>query len=611
MKRSTWTATWMKLPGGMPKRQKTFGRRLPRDDIKAVARTEVWMTYDDQFLYVGGACYGNPNWVVSTLKRDEFWDDDGFAVVLDPLNEATTGYMFATNSYGSQTDVLLGGGSGSGNYNSEWDNRWYVETKIHGDRWVFEMAIPFKTLRYKAGKSIWGVNFVRNDKQGNYLDVWAQMPRQFWVIDLGYTGQLIWDEAPKKLKGGNMALIPYINTDYNQDFSENEPADFGLSMGGDAKIALSSSLNLDLTFNPDFSQVEVDRQVTNLTRFSIFLPERRNFFLENSDIFSRFGIPPVRPFFSRRIGLDANGNAVPILYGARLTGNVTSSTRIGLMNTQTRGVGEEPGQNHTVASFNQRVLGRSTIRGMFINRQATGDNPGTKEDYSRNVSLEFNYQSVDGRWQGWSGYHPSFKPGVSGQNAFWNVGGSYTGQVFSATVDWVNVGTNYFADVGFVNFLENEDAVRDTTIRLGYRFLFLPLEWTFVPEGSTFINSHGFQIENLINMDSDYQFVERTHEMGYGFEFKNSSEFSILASLTETNLRFPFSFTDGVPLPAGTYSYNSYGFEYESDDRKFFQYALSAVPVIFTMARLPLWPGNCFTGVSPGATLAWKLNTIS
>ncbi len=555
---------------------KDFWQKSPRDDIKAHAKTEVKMTYDDQFLYVGGTCFGTPDWVVSTLKRDEFWDGDGFAVVLDPLNEATTGYMFATNLYGSQTDVLLGGGSGFENYNSEWDNRWYVETKIQGDRWSFEMAIPFKTLRYKAGKSIWGLNFVRNDKQGNYLDVWAQMPRQFWVVDLGYTGQLIWDVAPSKLKSGNIAAIPYINTNYNQNFSENEPAEVGFSLGGDAKIALSSSLNLDLTVNPDFSQVEVDRQVTNLTRFSIFLPERRTFFLENSDIFSRFGISQVRPFFSRRIGLDGNGNTVPILYGARLTGNVTSSTRIGLLNTQTKGFEEEPGQNYTVASFNQRIFGRSTIRGMFINRQATEDGKVTDGDYGRNASLEFNYQSVDGKWQGWSGYHPSFQPGVEDKNAFWTVGGSYSGQVFSAGVNWINVGTNYFADVGFVNMLENRDDARDTTIRLGYRLFSVPLEWTFVPTGSSFINTHGLEIESLFNVDEDFEFVERSHEMGYSFEFKNSSEFSVLASFTETDLRYPFSFTDGVPLPAGRYSYNSYGFEYQSDDRKLWQYAVSA-----------------------------------
>ena len=519
---------------------------------------------------------GLKDWVVSTLKRDEFWDSDGFAVVLDPLNEATTGYMFGINIHGSQTDVLLGGGSGFENYNGQWDNRWYVETKIHGDYWTFEIAIPFKSIRFKAGQNTWGVNFIRNDKQGNYLDVWAQTPRQFWVIDLGYTGQLTWDEAPSKIKGGNIALIPYLNTNYSQDFEEKEAAKTGFDVGGDAKIALNSSLNLDLTVNPDFSQVEVDRQVTNLTRFSIFLPERRTFFLENSDIFTRFGIPPVQPFFSRRIGLDEDGNSVPILYGARLTGNVTNSTRIGLLNVQTKATEDQLGQNYTAAAFNQRVLGRSTIQGMFINRQATEDGSFSEDDYGRNASLEFNYQSVDGKWQGWTGYHHSFKPDISQNNQFWNAGASYTGNVFSALIDWVNVGTNFYADVGFVNLLENYDAELDSTIRLGYRLLYIPLEWTFVPKNSGFINTHGFGVENLLNLDMDYQFVERSHEMAYNFEFSNSSELSILASLTETDLRFPFSFTDGEPLPAGRYSYNSYGIEYSSDDRKLFQYSISA-----------------------------------
>lgn len=549
-----------------------FWQKTPRDDVRAVAKTEVKVTYDDQMLYVAGICYGTSDWVVPTLKRDEFWDGDGFAVILDPLNEATTGYMFGTNIYGSQTDVLLGGGSGSSNYNGEWDNRWYVETNVETDRWTFEIAIPFKTLRFEAGKSVWGINFARNDKQGNYLDIWAQMPRNFWVIDLGYTGKMIWDQAPSKIKGGNIALIPYVTTDYYEDAENDQPAEMGFAAGGDAKIALTSSLNLDLTLNPDFSQVEVDRQVTNLTRFSIFLPERRTFFLENSDIFSGFGIPPVRPFFSRRIGLDEGGNQVPILYGARLTGNVTSSTRVGLLNVQTLETDDQLAQNYTAASFNQRVLGRSTIKGMFINRQSMDEGSFVSGDYGRNASLEFNYQSVDGAWQGWSGYHHSFTPLTDNNNQFWNIGGSYSGKVFSTTLDFVTVGKNYYADVGFVNFLENYDAEKDETIRLGYRLIFFPLEWTFVPKNSNFINSHGFQIENLINLDFDYNLVERSHEMGYSFEFKNSSSFSISAALTETDLRFPFSFTDGVPLPTGRYQYNSYGMEYSSDERKLLQY---------------------------------------
>ena len=146
-----------------------------------------------------------------------------------------------------------------------------------------------------------------------------------------------------------------------------------LRVGGDAKIAITPSLNLDLTINPDFSQVDVDEQVTNLTTVNIRFPERRLFFLENSDIFSEIGIPPIRPFFSRRIGLDANGAALPITYGARLSGNVNKDLRIGVMNLQTRETEEFSGQNYTSLSVNQQVFGRSQIKGYFHNRQNTTD----------------------------------------------------------------------------------------------------------------------------------------------------------------------------------------------------------------------------------------------
>jgi len=436
------------------------------------------------------------------------------------------------------------------------------------------MAIPFKTLRYETDRTTWGINFFRNDKKNNRQDVWAEIPRQFWFIDLGYTGRLEWDVAPKKVNG-NISVIPYVNTNTFKDFSAETKAANGFDVGLDAKIALSSSLNLDLTVNPDFSQVEVDQQVTNLTRFSIFLPERRTFFIENSDIFANFGIPPVRPFFSRRIGLDGSGQAVPIAFGARLTGNVTSNTRIGLMNVQTKANADQLGQNYTAAAFNQRVFGRSTLKGMFVNRQAY-DGEFVGDDYNRNASLEFSYQSSNGVWQGWSGYHKSFKPGIEGDNNFTSIGGAYNGNILSAVVDWTRVGTEYFADVGFINFVNNYDAIRDTTVRLGFSNIFFPIDFTFIPENSSFINRHGFGIESFIQLDPNYKFVERSHEFGYEFEFKNSSSFSLALNNIETDLRFPFSFTDGEPLPVGRYNANRVGFSYGSDERKKFFYRIRA-----------------------------------
>jgi len=553
-----------------------FWQKNPKDNIKAVLRTEMRLTYDDEFLYVSATCFDSTNHIITTLKRDVgFWDGDNIGVVIDPLNEASSGFLFGTNPYGVQTDVACGGGTGREHYSGEWDNRWFVETQISHDRWTVEMAIPFKTIRYKVGKTTWGINFFRTDKKNNRQDVWAQVPRQFWFIDMGYTGRLEWDASPKKTSG-NIAVIPYVNTNSFKDFEGDTPTDYNFDVGLDAKIALTSSLNLDLTVNPDFSQVEVDQQVTNLTRFSIFLPERRTFFIENSDMFSNFGIPIARPFFSRRIGLDGDGQAVPITYGARITGNVTSSTRIGLMNVQTKETVDQLAQNYSTAVFNQRIFGRSQIKGIFVNRQAREDGEFSDTDYGRNAGLEYQYQSNDGKWTGWGGYQHSFRKGIKEDNYFTTFGGEYSGKVLNAVFDWTRVGTNYFADVGFVNRVNNFDAVRDTTIRLGYNTLFAPVNLRFIPESSSYLNAHSIATESFWTFDPDFKFVERSIFAGYRQEYKNGSSFRIGLENNEIDLRFPFSFTGGEPLPVGRYQHNRIGFNYQSDERKLLQFEIEA-----------------------------------
>lgn len=550
-----------------------FWQKTPRNDVKAERKTVASLTYDGDYLYVGITCFDSTNHVITTLKRDVgFWDSDGVAVVIDPLNEATAGFMFATNPYGVQTEVLLGGGSGFENYNGNWDNRWYVEAQRFDDRWTVEMAIPFKTLRYETDNTTWGINFIRNNRKSNLQDVWAPVPLQFWMIDLGYAGLLEWDQAPAKVKS-NINIIPYINTSTFQDNENDEPTDYNFNAGLDAKIALSPALNLDLTINPDFSQVEVDQQVTNLTRFSIFLPERRTFFLENSDIFTRVGFPFGRPFFSRRIGLDEDGNAVPINFGARLTGNVTNTTRIGILNAQTGAVQEGTfGQNYTAAAFSQRVLKRSRITGLFVNRQgAMADGGLSASDYGRNASLQFNYLNEDGTFEFWSGGHRSYKRGINAENNFFENGFAYTGTNLELVVSHVYMGTNYFADVGFVNLIENYDAIRDTTIRLGYNLLFFPITYTFFPKSTSFINEHSINIETLVNLDPQGKFVERNTDFVYRFQFKNTSSLRLGLQDNLVDLRFPFSFTDGEPLPAQRYRYYQSSLSYSTDERKLFQ----------------------------------------
>lgn len=553
---------------------KDFWQKSPIAGKKGLSNTEVQLTYDDNFLYVGATCFDSKDMVIYSLKRDiSFWDGESMAIILDPLNEASSGFLFGTSPYGVQTDVLLGGGTGFENYNGQWDNKWFVETTIHDDRWTVEMAIPFKTLRYSAAQTSWGINFLRNDKKNNRQDIWAPIPDQFWMIDLGYTGQLKWDEAPAKANG-NITIIPYVNTSTFKDYTNNESAKTKFNVGLDAKIALSPSLNLDLTVNPDFSQVEVDQQVTNLTRFSIFLPERRTFFLENSRLFSQVGFPDVQAFFSRRIGLDENGAAVPIVYGARLTGNITPTTQMGILNTQTKSNDSQLGQNYTAATFSQRVFKRSRIQGLFVNRQAYTDGEFKGTDYGRNLSLKFNYLSEDGKFEFWSGAHKSFKHNISGHDMFFENGLGYSGRNFSASFVHVNVGTNYFADVGWINMIENYDAIKDETVRLGYNLFVLPISYTFLPNDSKFLNQHSISYEGELNLDPNASFIERTNSLEYEMEFKNSSQFGISLQEKETDLRFPFSFTGEEPLPKANYAYSEFSLTYDSDERKLFQYQL-------------------------------------
>ncbi|MEL6970791.1 MAG: DUF5916 domain-containing protein [Bacteroidota bacterium] len=588
-----------------------FWEKDPRDDVKSVVQTEGRLTYDDQFLYVAITCFDtSTNHVIQTLKRDVgYWDSDAVAITLDPINEAANGFMFGVNPLGVQMEALLGGGSGPGNWNNNWDNIWYAETAQYEDRWVVEMAIPFKTLRYEAGAKIWGINFLRNDAKRNRFHVWAPIPRQFWGIDQGYSGQLVWDKEPP-VASGNVAIIPYISGQFQQDMEAEVPdekEEWLGQAGVDAKIALSPSLNLDLTVNPDFSQVDVDVQQTNLTRFNLFFPERRNFFLENSDMFTSFGIPPARPFFSRRIGLDEDGQAVPITFGARLTGNVTDDLRIGVLGVQTKANDVQAGQNYFTAAFSQRVLERSSIRGMFINRQAFANGEFSDTDYNRNADLEFNYQSADGSIEGWAGYHHAFRQGVDDKQVFWNTGGAYTGANFNFLVDYVTVGENYFADVGFVNRLENYDAVRDTTIRRGYKILYTPLNFTLLPQVD-WLQNLNINLENALFLNDDYSLNERITAAIIVAEFPNSSRLEFGTVNYTTDLLFPFDFTDGEPLPAGRYNYQDFGINYNSDQRKLLSYGLQLEGGGFYNGRRTLVGGNLNYRVQPWGSFALSAN---
>jgi len=544
-----------------------FWQKVPFYAEGASPNTEVRLCYDDKYLYVSAKCYQSEDVIIQSLRRDEYWDNDGIAIILDPFNNRSNATLFGTSAVGVQWDALFSQTSG---VSSDWSNKWYVETQITDEYWSAEFAIPFKILRYKEGESEWGLNFVRNIQYNNQFHNWTAVPESFWPPNPAFAGSLVWDEAPKK-QSGNFNLIPYIISGINKQ--KDEKTQFEFDAGLDARLAIGSSLNLDLTFNPDFSQIEVDELVTNLTRFNIFLPEKRTFFLENSDLFADFGSFGIRPFFSRTIGLDKNRRAVPIIYGARLTGNLSSDTRIGFMNIHSGETENALGQNQTAFSL-KKQFGRSFIQGMFLNRQAFEGFESMNADYGRNLSLESAYLSDNGQIEAWVGLHNSLKDGYTDKRGMYNFGFNFKNQTWNFLSDQTILQENYFTDMGFVARVENYDAERDTIIRAGFTRSLTIVDYIIRPKEGN-IGRHTFGIENLLFLNDDWSFNERYNRIRYFLSLKSGEQFRIRFNLNEIELLYPFSFTGDTPLPTGRYSTSEIQFDFESDERKPLSISLS------------------------------------
>ncbi len=546
----------------------SFWLKYPIDIGRPRRSTQVLITHDDKNIYFGFTAFDSGKAFVQSLKRDIGHDgSDGVAIILDPTNQRTNGFFFVVNAFNAQSEDQLPLGEENA---WSWDNKWFSAVKRYEDRWVAEIAIPFKTLRYTSEKLLWGLNFLRIDTKTNEYSTWTHVPVNFRSHNLGYTGALLWS-APPPAAGGNSVFIPYITGSVNTDKQNNKGTKGSSNAGFDGKLALSSALNLDLTVNPDFSQVEVDKQVTNLTRFSIFFPERRTFFLENADLFSEYGTPDARPFYSRRIGLDDNGNRIPILLGARLTGNIDKSTRIGVMNIQTAKKGDVAAQNYTAASVQKRVLKRSVIKAFILNHESFLTDSAKKRNpldrYGRNAGVEFNYNNLQGSVSSWASLAQSFKPGIKGEDKQFSIGGNYNGRNFSAMVNAGSLGTNFYTDMGFAARMENYDAIKDTVVRLGYKELFAELAYKLYPEKGLAI-MHDFELTNSSVFNPNNSLNEQTNEFTYQLQFRSTSTVSANIIHNHVNLLFATAFTNETPLPAASYNFTQYNFAYSSDFRK-------------------------------------------
>ncbi len=248
-----------------------YWQTFPMDTSLATARTEFRMTYDDKFVYIAAVCYktAEEDYFVTTSLRRDFRGGgvDLLTFIFDPFQDQTTAFLFGINPFGVQREGLISnGGNISEDFNLSWDNKWYSAVKVYDDYWLAELAIPFKTLRFKEGSLAWNLNTYRQDSHLNERSVWSRVPRNFLPFSLAFPGRMLWDK-PLPRPGTNVSLIPYVSGNVSKNHLEGTATATGLNVGGDAKIAVTPSLNLDLTINPDFSQVEVDQQVTNIRSF--------------------------------------------------------------------------------------------------------------------------------------------------------------------------------------------------------------------------------------------------------------------------------------------------------------------------------------------------------
>jgi hypothetical protein len=447
-------AAWLGAPLA-----KDFIQNDPREGEPATFDTEVRLLYDDDALYIGVFARDDApaEIIINELRKDfNTGNADGFQVVIDTFHDERNGYQFAVNPAGAKWDAQMSNEGRENNAN--WDGVWDVETRIAEDGWYAELRIPFRTLKFRPdSRQTWGINFQRRLRRLNENSYWAPLQRIHQLSRVSMAGTL---EGLQGLRpGSNLRVKPYALASGNRLASGAIDGD--ADVGFDAKYGVTSGLTWDFTVNTDFSQVEADEQQINLTRFSLFFPEKRDFFLENSGVY-QFGAGSAggggggggrqNPsqdmlfFFSRRIGLSENGDAIPILGGTRLTGRAGAFS-IGALNIQQRSTRFTPATNYTALRLRRDLFSSSDIGVMLLNKETGG------ADYNRALGADANFrffrdltlnfavaktETPEVRLPGSGGDWYS-KSSFGYRDDFWEASGSYQ-----------TIGTRFNDEMGFV-----------------------------------------------------------------------------------------------------------------------------------------------------------------
>ncbi len=368
-----------------------FIQRLPYTGRPATEKTEVKILYDSQNIYVGADCYdsaGADGIVIKDIRPDFYTlDSDGFQVVFDTFDDDRNCFLFGTNPGAARFDMQIGSdGTAS---NTAWNGIWYVKTQIDEAGWHVEMVIPFATLRFrKTDDLIWGVNFERRVRRKSEDSYWAPLPAAFRLGRISLAGTLLGLNNVKQERV--LYVKPYAMTSFPR--KANGGVAFKPDGGGDIKYGIGSQLTLDLTANTDFSQVEADEEQINLTRYNLFFPEKRDFFLENASMFkvgrTRPFVsqprPDLVPFFTRRIGISDDGRLIPILGGARLTGRAGKYS-LGMLSMVTDDIKDIPRASYSMIRVRRDILRKSDIGGFFTNKISEGG------QYNRTYGTDMNF----------------------------------------------------------------------------------------------------------------------------------------------------------------------------------------------------------------------------
>ena len=519
-----------------------FSQFFPFDTSAAAGQTSFRVGYDDDNLYIAIIAHRElgGGYVSQSLRRDYRGSaNDGVTVVLDPWRDRTTGVFFGVNPFNVQREgLVVNGGQRTEDFDRSWDNVWTSATHIADDYWSVEMTIPFKTLRFRPTDEVWGLNVYRIDSKYNERSIWNRVPRQYQLYSLAYTGELRWEERPRG-GGASMTAIPYVAGDLQRDFTAGLPTTNGTAVGMDAKIAITPAIALDLTFNPDFSQVEVDEQQTNLDRFELFFPERRQFFLENADLFATFGFPTARPFFSRRIGVaidSSTGQNVQnrILGGARLSGRLDENWRLGVMTMQTASDARAgiDSRNYSVFAVQRQLFARSNVGFIAVRQTNTDGGPpdaaGAGDgSASQLVGVDYNLATADNRWTGKLFQHLSLAEGAR------PVGMSHGTFLEYNTLRWRTNWSHQIIDAEF-------DARTGFVPRRGFRRINPTIERAFFPSNGV-VNRHTVQVEAEYIWTDGLGLTDRAARLEYGAEFRSTARANVNARTRYVKLFAPFS----------------------------------------------------------------------